>query len=141
VVGGVGGRPEEQTTDELQGWLSARTGRRTAWLGSAPEDAHFDAGLAEELRFGLSRVRRPKDPVELERMHVAQRATRAAFAAVVPLLQEGVSEREAQIALEAEAFRCGGDAMAYHTIVGGGVNSAVLHFAPTRAGSGPESWC
>jgi Xaa-Pro aminopeptidase len=122
---------EGRTTDELEGWLSARIGRRTAWLGSAPADAQFHAGLADELRFGLSRVRRPKDTVELERMHVAQRATSAAFAAVVPLLREGVSEREAQIVLEAEAFRRGGDAMAYDTIVGGGVNSAVLHFAPT----------
>ncbi|MDQ6606462.1 MAG: aminopeptidase P family protein [Actinomycetota bacterium] len=123
--------PEARTTDDLAGWLAARAGRPLAWLGSAPEEARSDAGLAEELRFGLSRVRRPKDLVELERMRVAQRATSAAFAAVVPLMREGVSEREAQIELEAEAFRRGGDAMAYDTIVGGGVNSAVLHFAPT----------
>jgi Xaa-Pro aminopeptidase len=130
--------PEALTTDDLGGWLAARAGRRIAWLGSAPTDAEFDAGLVDELRFELSRVRRAKDPVELERMRVAQRATRAAFAAVVPLLREGVSEREAQIELEAEAFRCGAEAMAYDTIVGGGVNSAVLHFAPTsrRFGAG-----
>jgi Xaa-Pro aminopeptidase len=123
--------PEGPTTDDLEGWLTARTGRRMAWLGSAPADAQFDAGLADELRFGLSRIRRPKDAVELERMRAAQRATRAAFAAVVPLMTDGVSEREAQIELEAEAFRHGAEAMAYDTIVGGGVNSAVLHFAPT----------
>jgi len=119
------------TTDELEGWLASRVGRPHAWLGSAPADAQFDRGLADELRFGLSRVRRPKDPVELERMRMAQRATSAAFGAVVPLMREGVSEREAQIELEAEAFRRGAEAMAYDTIVGSGVNSAVLHFAPT----------
>lgn len=123
--------PPGRTTVDLEGWLAARTGRRIAWLGSAPIDAQFDAALADELRFGLSRVRRPKDPVELERMRVAQRATSAAFAAVVPLLRDGVSEREAQIELEAEAFRRGAEGMAFDTIVSGGVNSAVLHFAPT----------
>ena len=122
---------EALTTDDLEAWLAARIGRPLAWLGSAPAGAQFDSGLADELRFGLSRVRRPKDAVELERMRVAQRATSAAFVAVVPFLREGVSERQAQIELEAAAFRHGAEAMAYDTIVGGGVNSAVLHFAPT----------
>ena len=129
--GGPTDEANSLTTDELNGWLAERTGRPIAWLGSIPAGARFDAGLSEELRFALNRVRRPKDPVELERMRIAQRATRAAFAAVVPMLREGVSEREAQIELEAEAFRRGGDAMAYDTIIGSGTNSAVLHFAPT----------
>ncbi len=64
-------------------------------------------------------------------MRVAFRATRAAFAAVLPFLREGVSERAAQIELEAEAFRHGAEAMAYDTIIGGGSNSAVLHFPPS----------
>jgi len=106
--------------------------------GQRSDDARFDAELAEELGFGLSQVRRPKDPVELDRMRVAQRATRAAFAVALPLLREGMTEREVQIELEAEAFRRGAEAMAYDTIIGGGVNSAVLHFAPTarRFGAG-----
>jgi Xaa-Pro aminopeptidase len=64
-------------------------------------------------------------------MRVAERATSAAFKVAVPLLREGVSEREVQIELEAEAFRHGAEMMAYDTIVGGGVNSAVLHVAPS----------
>jgi Xaa-Pro aminopeptidase len=129
--GAPAAEPEGPTTNELEGWLKARSGQSIAWLGTVPVGAAFDAELAEELRFELSRVRRPKDRLELERMRTAQRATSAAFAAVVPMLQEGVSEREAQIELEAEAFRRGAEMMAYDTIVGGGVNSAVLHFAPT----------
>jgi Xaa-Pro aminopeptidase len=123
--------PEQLTTAALEAWLADRSTRPTAWLGSAPAHAHSDDALARELRFGLSEVRRRKDPVELERMRVAQQATRAAFAKATPLLREGISERQVQIELEAEAFRHGAEAMAYDTIVGGGPNSAVLHFAPT----------
>jgi Xaa-Pro aminopeptidase len=123
--------PEGPTTDELEDWLERRRGRTLAWLGRAPAGASFDAQLAEELRFGLSGVRRRKDAVELDRMRAAERATRAAFAKVLDFLRAGVSERTAQIELEAEAFRHGAEAMAYATIIAGGVNSAVLHFAPS----------
>jgi Xaa-Pro aminopeptidase len=123
--------PEGPTTDDLPGWLEGRRGRPAAWLGSVPPDARSDPSLAMELRFGLATVRRLKDPVELERMRVAQRATRAAFAAVVPRLSEGISERQVQVELEAEALRHGAEAMAYDTIVGSGPNSAVLHFPPS----------
>jgi Xaa-Pro aminopeptidase len=76
-------------------------------------------------------VRRPKDEIEIERMRVAERATRAAFAAAVPALVEGSTERSVQVELETAALRAGADAMAYDTIVGAGTNSAVLHFMPT----------
>lgn len=129
--GACGDEPDGSTTEELDGWLVSRAERSIAWLGTAPPGARSDGGLTEDVRFGMSRVRRPKDRLELERMRVAARATRAAFAAVVPCLEVGVSEREAQIELEAAAFRHGGDKMAYDTIIGGGVNSAVLHCLPT----------
>ena len=142
--GAPAGESEGPTTDQLDGWLAARAGRSIAWLGSVPADASGvgvgvggnvdasgDGELADELRFGLAGVRRVKDPVELERMRAAQCATRDAFAVAGRLLREGVSEREVQIELEAEAFRGGAEAMAYDTIVGGGINSAVLHCAPT----------
>lgn len=124
--------PQGPTTDELDGWLAARSGRSTAWLGSPPAAARSDLHISEELRFALDRVRRPKDDVELERMRVAQQATRAAFAVAVELMREGISERQVQVELEAEAMRAGADAMAYDTLVGSGPNSAVLHFAPTQ---------
>lgn len=126
---------EGPTTAELDGWLAARKGRAIAHLGAAPADPELktqaDENLVEELRFGLAEVRRPKDQIELDRMRRAQRATRAAFAKAVPLIQAGLCERELQIELEAEAFRHGAERMAYDTIIGGGPNSAVLHFMPT----------
>jgi len=81
-------------------------------------------------------VRRRKDEVELERMRAAERATSAGFAAVQPLLRPGVSEREVQIELEAEFFRAGADFLGFDTIVAGGPNTAVLHFAPTARAFG-----
>jgi Xaa-Pro aminopeptidase len=125
------GDGEGPTTEQLPDWLRARSSRSVAWLGSPPADALVDAELAQDLRFGLSAVRRPKDEVELARMRAANQATSAGFKAALPLLREGVSEREVQIELESEAFRQGSEAMAYDTIIGGGANSAVLHFAPT----------
>jgi Xaa-Pro aminopeptidase len=115
----------------LAAWVEARGRRPLACLGTPAPGVRFEEGLSTALRYELSAVRRPKDAVELERMRIAERATRAAFAAVVPLLREGNTERSAQIELEAEALRHGGDAMAYDTIIGSGTNSAVLHFAPT----------
>jgi Xaa-Pro aminopeptidase len=84
------------------------------------------------IRSALNHVRRQKDAVELSRMRAPERATRAGFAAALPLLQPGSTEREVQIELEAAFFRNGGDSVAFDTIVGGGPNSAVLHFTPTH---------
>jgi Xaa-Pro aminopeptidase len=44
---------------------------------------------------------------------------------------EATAEFEVQIELEAEFFRNGGDFLAFDSIIGGGPNSAVLHFPPT----------
>ena len=107
--------------DELEAWLRGRPVRR---LGAA-DDAD------EELRNDLIRVRRPKDEVELERMRIAEEATRAGFEELVRLIEPGVTERELQIALEATFLRSGGDSLAYESIVGAGDHSAVLHFSPT----------
>jgi Xaa-Pro aminopeptidase len=125
------GDPETLTTNLLDDWLATRRPRSIVWLGAAPAGAAADIGHAEELRFALSTVRRPKDPEELDRMRTAERATSAAFAAIVPLLADGITERAAQIELEAAAQRNGGDAMAYDTIIGSGPNSAVLHSPPS----------
>ena len=123
---------------DLAAWLEQRKGRPLACLGAALPGVASDAQLEADLRYGLNHVRRQKDAVELSRMRVAERATRAGFAAVAPLIEPGRSERELQIELEAAFFRDGADFLAFDTIVGSGPNSAVLHFPPSsrRLGEG-----
>ncbi len=132
--GAAGGDPGGVGLAQLEVWLGARRDRTAACLGSALPgalDVRCDRALGEDLRLALDVVRRPKDEIELERMRVAARCTAAAFAAAVPALVEGSTERSVQVELETAALRAGADAMAYDTIVGAGTNSAVLHFMPT----------
>ena len=118
------------STDELPGWLEARTAR-IANLGAAVEGVESDTELEADARSALTRIRRVKDELEIERMRQAERATKAGFAVAVELIAPGRSERELQIEIEAAFLRNGADGVAYETIVGGGPNSAVLHFPPT----------
>ena len=107
---------------ELDGWLADRPARRLG-VTSEPD---------VELRDALIRVRRPKDELELERMSVAEAATRAGFAELLALIEPGRTERELQIALEAAFLRNGGDFLAFETIVAAADHAAVLHFSPTQ---------
>jgi Xaa-Pro aminopeptidase len=116
---------------ELEQWLTARRGRPIVNLGSPVAGVAPAEELTAELRRHLNYVRREKDAVELERMRVAERATSAGFAAIVPLLSAGRTERGVQVELEAEFFRHGADRLAFETIVASGANSGVLHFPPT----------
>jgi Xaa-Pro aminopeptidase len=117
---------------ELDAWLAERAHRPLACLGAPVPGATSDPELEQRLRSALNQLRRQKDPVELARMRVAEAATRAGFSALANLIEPGRSERELQIALEAELFRNGADFLAFDTIVGSGPNSAVLHFSPGR---------
>jgi Xaa-Pro aminopeptidase len=122
----------------LEGWLDDRSSRRTACLGVPVSGTTSDPELEASARASLNQVRRQKDELELSRMRAAERATSAGFATAAALLEPGRTEREVQIELEAEFFRHGADFLAFDTIVGGGPNSAVLHFPPSarRFGDG-----
>lgn len=122
---------EETSLSGLSGWLEQRKDRPVVCLGVPPAGTTSNAELESDLRYALNHVRRQKDAVELERMRVAERVTGAGFAAIAPLIEPGRTEREVQIELEAAFFRNGADFLAFATIVGGGPNSAVLHFPPT----------
>jgi len=65
-------------------------------------------------------------------MRRAERATSAGFAAIAASVEPGRSEREVQIDLESAFLHNGADFLAFDTIVGGGPNSAILHFRPTE---------
>ncbi|MGB8879827.1 MAG: aminopeptidase P family protein [Solirubrobacteraceae bacterium] len=122
--------------DELENWLAARRGRPIVNLGAPIAGVAAAGELGAEFRRHLNYVRRPKDALELERMRIAERATSAGFAAVVPLLSAGRTERGVQVELEAEFFRQGADFLAFETIVASGANSGVLHFPPTTRALG-----
>src|SRR5437588_1560909 len=115
---------------KLDAWLAQRGGRPIANLGAPVNGVSSEPALASELRAGLNHVRRQKDSLELGRMREAEKATRAGFAAIVPLLGAGITERAVQIELEAEFFRGGADWLAFDSIGAAGSNSAVLHHMP-----------
>jgi Xaa-Pro aminopeptidase len=129
--GAPAGELEGVPVTTLEGWLDARKGRPTAILGASLNGSASDPALEASARAALNHIRRPKDDLELARMRAAERATSAGFAAVAQLVEPGRTERDVQIELEAEFFRRGADFLAFDTIVGGGPNSAVLHFPPS----------
>jgi Xaa-Pro aminopeptidase len=81
-------------------------------------------GVCEELR-------RIKDAGEIERMAEAARIADDALAAVLPLLGQGVTEREVALGLDYEMRRLGADGSSFETIVASGPNGAKPHARPT----------
>ena len=81
-------------------------------------------GVVEELR-------RVKDGGEIERMAEAARIADDALAAVVPLLGQGVTEREVALGLDYEMRRLGADGSSFETIVASGPNGAKPHARPS----------
>ena len=81
----------------------------------------------------VERLRRVKDPQELERIAAAQEAADAAFERVVlgGGLREGTTERELALALEIAMRAAGADDKAFDTIAAFGENAAEPHHPPT----------
>lgn len=127
------GRTQQPGTaiENLSAWLAARTGRPVAQLGAPISGVEADPNLTHTVREALRHARRPKDAGEIALLRRAVAATARGYGAARDFIRPGRTEREIQIELEAEFFRGGGDRPGYGTIVGGGPNSAVLHFAPS----------
>jgi Xaa-Pro dipeptidase len=81
----------------------------------------------------VERLRRTKEPAEIERIAAAQEAADAAFDEVVlgGGLREGITEREVALALEVAMRRAGADDASFWTIVAFGEQAAEPHHAPT----------
>ena len=118
--------------EQFPRWLAQRRGRPQVQLGAMPNgmDLAADPVLTAAVRSAFQHARRPKDAHELRALRRAADATAEGFRAVRDLLRPGVTERQLQIELEAAFFRGGGTRTGYGTIVGGGPNSAILHFEP-----------
>ena len=118
---------------------SARKGRPVACLGAPVEQDR--ASTTQRSTAIYASGSEPHPPGRRTRARAgagcepAERATRAGFAAARSQLHRARPDRAAklQIELEAEFFRHGADFLAFDTIVGGGPNSAVLHFPPSAA--------
>ena len=75
----------------------------------------------------LSKLRAVKSKKEIDIMQKAQDITDAAFLKVLADIKEGMTERELASKLEAHLFGCGGDALAFTSIVAFGVNTSKPH--------------
>ncbi|MEO6246596.1 MAG: aminopeptidase P N-terminal domain-containing protein [Opitutaceae bacterium] len=116
---------------EFADWLAARPARPIARLGAVLPGVKSESELSALVREALRDARRPKDPAEVALLRRAVAATERGYAAIRDFIRPGRTERDIQIELEAEFFRGGGDRPGYGTIIGGGPNSAVLHFTPS----------
>ncbi len=82
------------------------------------------AGMPEKMR-------QSKDESELAAIREACRITGEAFERVLPLICEGMTERELQLALEREMILLGSPKPAFDTIVASGANGSLPHAKPS----------
>jgi Xaa-Pro aminopeptidase len=78
----------------------------------------------------VEELRTVKDDAELDLLRRACAITDAAFAALLPAIVPGRTEREVAIALERAMTDHGADGLAFDTIVASGPNGAIPHHAP-----------
>jgi len=89
--------------------------------------------LASELRKIapiVPKLRRRKTEPEIERMQLAALATDFAMAEVVPMLSQGLTERDIRDELDYRMRRYGAEFTSYDTIVASGPNAARPHHRP-----------
>ncbi|MDA3041508.1 MAG: Xaa-Pro peptidase family protein [Actinomycetota bacterium] len=107
---------------------------------------HFDSGeltvsqlenMTEQLSSELRKIapivpklRRRKTEPEIERMQLAALATDFAMAEVVPMLSQGLTERDIRDELDYRMRRHGAEFTSYDTIVASGPNAARPHHRP-----------
>jgi len=121
-------RWEGRPLAELAGWLAARRGRPIASLGSPISGLTHDEALSARLAERMLHARRVKDAAELAKIRGAAAMTAAGFRRARECIRGGVTEREAQIEVEAAFFRAGAETTGYSTIVGSGERAAILHY-------------
>jgi len=91
-----------------------------------------DAGVElVAVRGVVEALRETKDAEEIGLIQMAQDAADQAFESIVAKLDEGVTEREVAIELEAAMRRAGADGVAFDTIVAFGPDGAEPHHRPT----------
>jgi Xaa-Pro aminopeptidase len=113
---------DERWDRRMMGWINqVRTkGRRGAV--SAPTELIDAAALVHEQRL-------TKEATEIDLMRRAAGITAESHMLAMKVCSPGMTERDLQNELEHSCFSQGCRAMAYETIVAGGPNACVLHYA------------
>ena len=78
----------------------------------------------------VERLRRVKDPHEIDLISTAASIADRALAAVVPTIQDGVQELEIAAELNSKMMSLGSGGPAFETIIGSGPNGALPHAHP-----------
>ncbi len=76
------------------------------------------------------KLREIKTPAEIVVMRRAADITTEAFAAILPKIREGMTEKELQIELDFTMLRLGADGNAFDTIIASGENGSLCHAIP-----------
>jgi Xaa-Pro aminopeptidase len=98
------------------------------WLGSRERQPRIEGWDDRKIQSGIAEIRLQKDELELSALRSAAATSEAGFSWVYENARAGMTEREVQIAIEAEFFRAGAVRTAYPSIVASGPNGAYLHY-------------
>ena len=110
---------------EFSSWLEKRNSQRVFNLSfEGNEEWH-------QIKETFSRERRKKDPEETELVMKLAALANAGYQKIKSSLKPGLSERQIQLDYETAVLCAGAEKLPYDSIVGSGVNSAVLHAIPT----------
>lgn len=126
---------------KFEAWLKRAPFQRIFALGQVSASLKTQLrslGLVEEANLQMqvqelvNRARRPKDAAEIALIKKVAGMAESGYRKLTSVLRPGMTERELQIEYEAEVLRSGAEKFPYDTIVGSGVNAAVLHAIPTQ---------
>ena len=112
-------------TDNLVLDALARARARGPRRGTGPRSVVDPGELLDELRM-------IKDDEEIEQIRRATHITVEGFRKVLAVTAPGIGEWELEAVMEGAFRRAGADGAGYQTIVGGGKNACVLHYAQNR---------
>lgn len=114
---------------DLKKFLAQKNFRELFKLGANAETQGSEKFAA--LQEAINQVRRIKDAAEVSLVESCARMALAGYQRIEKIIKPGVSEREIQLEYENAVLRAGAEKFPYDTIVGSGVNAAVLHAIPT----------
>jgi len=114
---------KDETWDRrMMGWINQVRAKGRRGAVSAPTELIDAAALVHEQRL-------IKDATEIDLMRRAARITAESHMLAMKVCSPGMTERDLENQLEHSCFSQGCRAMAYETVVAGGPNACVLHYA------------